>query len=84
MPGKRAKCVAQWSFRHSPHFYIKEIWKNGVGRFLCIVASEEQAYDLAHELGNLIGRERIGLFLERDFVFMKENSTRWKYSDCAP
>lgn len=57
-------------------FILKEIWKNGVGGFLCIVASEEQAYDLAHELGNLIGRERIGLFLERDFVFMKENSTQ--------
>ena len=57
-------------------FILKEIWRNGAERLLCIVASEEQAYDLAHELGSLVGKDRIGLYLERDFVFMKENSTQ--------
>ncbi|MEQ8201801.1 MAG: CarD family transcriptional regulator, partial [Syntrophomonadaceae bacterium] len=57
-------------------FVLREIWKSGAGRFLCIVASEELAYDLAQEFGNLVGKDRVDLFLERDFVFMKENTTQ--------
>ena len=57
-------------------FVLREIWRSGEGKLLCVVSSEEQAYDLAHELGNLVGRERVNLFLERDFAFMKENTTQ--------
>lgn len=57
-------------------FLAGELWKAGPGRLLCIVATEEQAYDLAGELQNLIGRDRVDLFLERDFVFMKENTSQ--------
>jgi len=57
-------------------FLLGEIFKGGPGRLLCIVAGEERAYDLAGELRSLLGRDRVELFLERDFVFMKENKTQ--------
>lgn len=57
-------------------FVLREIWRNCVGRVLCIMPREEQAYDLANDLGSLVGRDRIDLFLERDFVFMKDNTTQ--------
>lgn len=57
-------------------FVLREIWKSCAGRMLCIMPREEQAYDLANDLSMLVGRDRIDLFLERDFVFMKDNTTQ--------
>jgi len=57
-------------------FFIQEIFRVTPGKMLCIVPSEEQAYDLAEELKDMLGNEKIALFLERDFVFMKENTSQ--------
>ncbi len=54
-------------------FFIHEIISKRRGKLLCMVPSEEIAYDLARELKALLGEKRVFLFLVRDFVFMKEN-----------
>ena len=57
-------------------FLIHEIFRSSTEKFLCIVSGEEQAYDLAGELKPLLGENKILLFLARDFVFMKENTSQ--------
>ncbi|HHV16842.1 MAG TPA: transcription-repair coupling factor [Gelria sp.] len=54
-------------------FVLSEFMKLIRGKMLCLVESEEKAYDLARELRGFINRDRIFMFLGRDFVFMKEN-----------
>ncbi|MDD4801355.1 MAG: transcription-repair coupling factor [Syntrophomonas sp.] len=54
-------------------FLLHELYNSTAGKLLCIVPGEEQAYDLADELNNLLGNDKVALFLERDFVFMKKN-----------
>jgi transcription-repair coupling factor (superfamily II helicase) len=54
-------------------FVLSEFMKLIRGKMLCLVESEEKAYDLARELREFINRDRIFMFLGRDFVFMKEN-----------
>ena len=54
-------------------FVLSELIKLAHGKMLCLVGSEEKAYDLARELEGFLDRERIFMFLGRDFVFMKEN-----------
>lgn len=56
-------------------FFLNEIISKRRGKLLCMVSSEEIAYDLARELKALLGEKRVFLFLVRDFVFMKENSS---------
>ena len=57
-------------------FMLQELYRHSPGRLLYIAASEEQAYDLAHELQELLGRDKISLFMERDFVFRSESTSR--------
>jgi len=57
-------------------FFLQEIFRDTPGKLLYIVPGEEQAYDLAEELTGILGTDKIALFLERDFVFMKENTSR--------
>jgi len=54
-------------------FFIHAIISKRRSKMLCMVPSEEIAYDLARELKALLGEKRVFLFLVRDFVFMKEN-----------
>lgn len=54
-------------------FLLHEIISKRRTKLLCMVPSEEIAYDLARELKALLGEKRVFLFLVRDFVFMKEN-----------
>ncbi|NMC27299.1 MAG: transcription-repair coupling factor [Syntrophomonadaceae bacterium] len=56
-------------------FVIQEVFRHGPGRLLYIAPEEERAYDLARELQQLLGREKVALFMERDFVFKSENPT---------
>ncbi len=56
-------------------FFLHEIMTRHRGKLLCLVPTEENAYDLARELKALLGEKRVALFLMRDFVFMKENSS---------
>ena len=57
-------------------FLLQEFYLISPGKLLCIVPGEEQAYDLLNDLKGLVGRDKISLFLERDFVFMKENTSQ--------
>jgi len=57
-------------------FFLKELYQICSAKILCIVSGEERAYDLADELQELLGRDKVSLFLERDFVFMKENTSQ--------
>lgn len=43
---------------------------------LCLVPSEEKAYDLAKQLQSFLPSDRILLFLGRELVFLKENFSR--------
>lgn len=54
-------------------FVLAELLTIIHGKMLCLVAGEEQAYDLARDLQGFIDANRIFMFLGRDFVFMKEN-----------
>ncbi|MGI5911275.1 MAG: transcription-repair coupling factor [Syntrophomonadaceae bacterium] len=54
-------------------FVLAQLLKLLPGKLLCLVAGEEKAYDLAHELEGFIDKSRLLMFLGRDFVFMKEN-----------
>lgn len=57
-------------------FLLHELFRGSHGKMLCIVPGEEQAYDLASELKGLLGSDKVALFLARDFVFMKENTSQ--------
>jgi transcription-repair coupling factor (superfamily II helicase) len=57
-------------------FFINELYQRHSGKLLCLVPNEESAYDLAQEMRPLLGEGKIYLFLFRDFVFMKENTSR--------
>ncbi|MFA7077508.1 MAG: transcription-repair coupling factor, partial [Syntrophomonas sp.] len=57
-------------------FLLHEFYLISPGKLLCIVPGEEQAYDLFNDLKGLVGLNKISLFLERDFVFMKENTSQ--------
>lgn len=46
------------------------------GKGLCLVPSEEKAYDLAKDLRSFLPPDRILLFLGRELVFLKDNYTR--------
>ena len=56
-------------------YFLHELVNKRRSKLLCMVSSEEKAYDLARELKALLGENKIFLFLERDFVFMKENAS---------
>lgn len=56
-------------------FFLHELINMRRGKLLCMVPSEEAAYDLARELTALLGEKRVFLFLVRDFIFMKENAS---------
>lgn len=44
-------------------------------KILCLVPSEEKAYDLANDLTAFAPDKKVFLFLARDLLFMKENSS---------
>ena len=54
-------------------YFLHELANKRRGKLLCMVSSEEKAYDLANDLKSLTGENKVFLFLERDFIFMKEN-----------
>ncbi|CFX10200.1 Transcription-repair coupling factor [Syntrophomonas zehnderi OL-4] len=56
-------------------YFLKETSHKYRGKFLCLVPTEENAYDLARELRALLGEKRVFLFLARDLVFVKENAS---------
>lgn len=56
-------------------YFLQQLADKRRGKLLCMVASEEKAYDLADDLKRLVGENKVFLFLERDFIFMKENSS---------
>ncbi|MEN6324690.1 MAG: transcription-repair coupling factor, partial [Syntrophomonas sp.] len=43
---------------------------------LCLLPSEEKAYDLARSLQGFVEQDRIAMFLGRELVFMQENRSR--------
>lgn len=57
-------------------YFLQAIFMEAQSKLLYIAPAEEQAYDMAQELTGLLGADKIALFLERDFVFMKENTSR--------
>lgn len=56
-------------------YFIHELVNKRRGKLLCMVSSEEKAYDLANDLKLLLGENKVFLFLARDFIFLKENSS---------
>jgi len=54
-------------------FFIADLFKNWSGKVLCLVPSEEKAYDLARDLSSLINKDQILMFQDRDLVLVKEN-----------
>lgn len=54
-------------------FVLNEVYKAAPGKILCLVSGEEKAYDLARDLQGFAGRDKIFMFLERSYVFLKEN-----------
>lgn len=56
-------------------FVISRLAAGRKGKTLCLVADEERAYDLVRDLSPFIDKNSITLFLARDFVFLKENTT---------
>ena len=56
-------------------YFLHQLADKRRGKLLCMVSSEEKAYDLAGDLKLLMGENKVFLFLERDFIFMKENSS---------
>jgi len=56
-------------------FFLNELFQNRIGKSLCLVSTEEKAYDMARDLSEFIDKDRIFLFLGRDFVFTKDNYT---------
>ncbi len=56
-------------------FLINEIFKEKKHKILCLLPSEEKAYDLARELQSFVSRDKIFLFLGRDYFFLKQNSS---------
>jgi transcription-repair coupling factor (superfamily II helicase) len=54
-------------------YFLHELANKRRGKLLCMVSSEEKAYDLAAVLKSLMGESKVFLFLERDFIFLKEN-----------
>ncbi|HPU48980.1 MAG TPA: transcription-repair coupling factor [Syntrophomonadaceae bacterium] len=61
----------------SARTYLLQILARQLNRkVLCLVPSEEKAYDLAKELRAFLPPERILLFLGRELVFIKENYSR--------
>ncbi|HRW13029.1 MAG TPA: transcription-repair coupling factor, partial [Syntrophomonas sp.] len=56
-------------------YFLHELINQRRGKLLCMVASEEKAYDLANDLRLLLGENKVNLFLSRDFIFLKENSS---------
>ncbi len=56
-------------------YFLHELANQRRGKLLCMVATEEKAYDLANDLKLLWGENKVFLFLERDFIFVKENSS---------
>lgn len=54
-------------------FFLSELLQNAHNKILCLVASEEKAYDLMRDLQGFAERDRIFMFPGRDLVFVKEN-----------
>ena len=54
-------------------FFISELLAALPGKLICMVPSEEKAYDLVRELDGFLDRDQILLFPGRDLVFVKEN-----------
>ncbi len=57
-------------------FVLAELFKGHSGKVLCLLPSEEKAYDLARSLQGFVEQDRIAMFLGRELVFMQENHSR--------
>jgi transcription-repair coupling factor (superfamily II helicase) len=57
-------------------YLIYTLARNLNRKTLCLVSTEEKAYDLAKELKAFLPSDRILLFLGRDLVFLKDNYSR--------
>ncbi len=57
-------------------YFLQTLMEGQTGKIICLVETEEKAYDLARDLQALTGRDdRVFLFLSRDYVFIKENKS---------
>ncbi len=56
-------------------FFINQLFRSRSGIFLCLVATEEKAFDLTRELSQLMDRNCIFIFPGRDYVRTRENYT---------
>ncbi|HEX3011317.1 MAG TPA: CarD family transcriptional regulator, partial [Syntrophomonadaceae bacterium] len=56
-------------------FVISSLIGAQKGKGVCLVPGEEMAYDLVRDLSGFIDKDSLMLFLSRDFVFMKENTS---------
>ncbi|KUG05201.1 transcription-repair coupling factor [hydrocarbon metagenome] len=56
-------------------FFLNELFRSRSGQLLCLVATEEKAFDLAQELSQFMDRNRIFMFPGRDYVRTRENYT---------
>ncbi len=56
-------------------FFLNELFRSRPGKFWCLVATEEKAFDLTRELSQFMDRNRIFVFPGRDYVRTKENYT---------
>lgn len=54
-------------------YCLAELQKNYSGKILCLVSSEEKAYDMLQDLQGFADKNKVLMFLGREFVFMKEN-----------
>jgi transcription-repair coupling factor (superfamily II helicase) len=56
-------------------YFIQEWLNSRKGKLLCLVSSEEKAFDLSQDLAQFIDHQQIFRFLARDYVPSKENYT---------
>jgi len=61
-------------------YFLRQLVKAQAGKCLCLVPSEEKAYDLRAQLRVYTGDDHIHLFLGRDFVLLKENYSQVEVS----
>lgn len=56
-------------------FLLGELNREQKRKIICVVSGEEKAYDLARELTGFVDKNNVMLFLARDLVFIKENTS---------
>lgn len=54
-------------------YIISEFYRHNSSKMLCLVPSEEKAYDLARDLEAFIDQDKVFMFLGRELVFLKDN-----------